>query len=425
MIENVIATEGFWAHLKKFIGLFIMTYLVLYMFPYPLSETPVVSEVFSYYDEAINFLTLWFGHNILGLTTLEKIEITGSGDTSFDYVKLLATTIFAILISMCLFGFTYKRNYGNLYDKVSTYARYYLGLTLISYGFAKVFDGQFLFPSIFRLEQSYGNSSPMGLLWAFMGYSKPYSMFGGLCEILAGFLLFFRNTSVIGSLISMFVMVNVVMLNFAYDVPVKLYASHLLLISFFIFSPYLIHLFDFFVRSRSRAIRVPSFVSSNQFVRYGRILLKTLMVIVLPALMIRDELSYLEENKPNHKLQGAYFTQLFLINHDTIAYDPADSIRWSKLLIDKHYSKIVFANDQSIMYDSEVDTLKRTIRFSPKNDTVTTYILKYDHLSDSTFSINVQYKSDTISAIFKSKRMEDYLLVNRGFHWISEYPHNR
>jgi len=77
-----------------------------------------------------------------------------------------------------------------------------LAFALLSYGTAKLFGGQFSFPSLERLDQKIGESSPMGLLWTFMGYSKLYTVFGGICQITAGLLLLFRRFSALGSLMA-------------------------------------------------------------------------------------------------------------------------------------------------------------------------------------------------------------------------------
>ncbi|HVS63755.1 MAG TPA: hypothetical protein VMT85_09690 [Thermoanaerobaculia bacterium] len=80
-----------------------------------------------------------------------------------------------------------------------------------------------------RLSQTIGESSPMGLLWNMMGYSRLYNLFSGGVDVLGGVLLLFRRTATLGALVAIGAMANVVLLNFAYDVPVKLYSMHLLL----------------------------------------------------------------------------------------------------------------------------------------------------------------------------------------------------
>ena len=77
----------------------------------------------------------------------------------------------------------------------------------------------------------------MNVLWAFMGASRPYTVFAGLGEVLAALLLIWRRTGSLGGLVTIGVMTNVAMLNFCYDVPVKLYSSHLLVMAILVVLP--------------------------------------------------------------------------------------------------------------------------------------------------------------------------------------------
>jgi len=64
-------------------------------------------------------------------------------------------------------------------------------------------------------------------------------------------LLFPRKTSTLGALMSVGVLSNVVALNFSYDVPVKLYSSHLLAQAIFLLLPDARRLGNFFFLNRS------------------------------------------------------------------------------------------------------------------------------------------------------------------------------
>lgn len=424
MTEPIHHKQSVWILVTKFLHLFILTYLFLYMFPFPLNEIPVLDEIFSYYDHAIEFLTIWSGENILQLETVERIEMTGSGDTTFDYVLLFTTLILSVCLTTIIFAFSaHKSNYNNLRNIIFIYTRYYLALCLLSYGFAKFYDGQFTFPDIDILEQKIGDTSPMGLLWAFMGYSKAYTLFSGICEVVAGSLLFFRRTTVLGGLISCMVMINVVMLNFAYDVPVKLFSSHLAIISIFIISPNILNLFQFFFLQEKTTLNMDTIEFQNKWLKYGRIVFKSL-IICSPGLFIISDLSYNEE-VVKHNLNGAYITNEFIKNHDTISPDSEDSTRWRKLLVTDYYAEIIFDNDKIIDYDANIDTSLRTIRLSPYSDTTITYNLKYYFTDENTFTISGQFRSDSISATFNIKRSDEYELVKRKFNWINEYPYNR
>ncbi|MFY9224894.1 MAG: hypothetical protein WAQ98_19635, partial [Blastocatellia bacterium] len=69
-----------------------------------------------------------------------------------------------------------------------------------------------------RLIQPFGDASPMGLAWTFMGASYSYNFFAGMGEMLAGFLLIFPQTATLGALVAIGVISNIVMLNFSYDI---------------------------------------------------------------------------------------------------------------------------------------------------------------------------------------------------------------
>ena len=67
-----------------------------------------------------------------------------------------------------------------------------------------------------------------------MGASKTYTIFSGFAEVIGGFLLFGRRTRTFGEPWLVFaVMMNVFMMNMSYDIPVKIYSFHLMLMAFF------------------------------------------------------------------------------------------------------------------------------------------------------------------------------------------------
>jgi hypothetical protein len=123
----------------------------------------------------------------------------------------------------------------------------------------------------------------MGLLWKFMGYSTAYTFFGGCAELLPAVFLLFRRTALLGSLLAFAVMLKVVMLNFCYDVPVKLYSLNLLSLSMFLILPDTSRLFQIFVLNASAQpsnLREPV-LSHNSVRRTARVLKFTVLAIFL------------------------------------------------------------------------------------------------------------------------------------------------
>lgn len=67
-------------------------------------------------------------------------------------------------------------------------------------------------------------------------------------------LLLFERTETIGALGSAAVMLEVAVLNYCYDVPVKLYSTHLFVMSVFLLLPDFKPMWDFFVRRKPAAL---------------------------------------------------------------------------------------------------------------------------------------------------------------------------
>src|SRR5690606_6188396 len=153
---------------SNFLPFFIAVYFFLYIFPFPLNYIPFVGKIFSWYHKAVEISTIWVGKTILGIESLEKILFTGSGDTTFDYVKIFTLLVLSLVITLFIYVSKIKLNTDKIIVFIRTYGRYFLVLMLLSYGFSKFFEGQFSYPSLERLDQKIGDSSPMGLLWTFM-----------------------------------------------------------------------------------------------------------------------------------------------------------------------------------------------------------------------------------------------------------------
>lgn len=416
-----------WSAVKKLATLFLMNYLFLYMFPYPLDEVPFLRYLATLYEKAPNAVTLWVGHHLFHMQHLHQIEITGSGDTTFDYVKMAVTFLISLLIAVITFTVTRKRNnYTRWYQWLIIYARYYLGLYMLSYGMAKLFNGQFDYPDFDHLERSYGDSSPMRLLWNFMGYSKPYMVFTGTGEIIAGILLFFRKTTALGCLLVIVIMGNVVMMNFCYDVPVKLFSSHLLLIAIIILWPDIQTVYNFFILHTTSILTTSSLPLPALWMRQARKIIKVCIIAAMPVfIFLTDGLSFRSASSKSEDFDGVYKPEVFVANKDTLQTGKDEFKRWSRMIIDDMGAEITIGNDSLLYYNLSVDTLYKKITLINYDDSTERYALSYNLLPGNRFLLSGLYKSDSILATFKRKQKKDYLLVKRGFHWISEHQFMR
>ncbi|MEI9909693.1 MAG: hypothetical protein WDO71_08445 [Bacteroidota bacterium] len=203
---------------------------------------------------------------------------------------------------------------------------------MFQYGFAKVFKQQFPFPNLNRLVQPMSDTSPMGLTWAYMGQSFGYNIFTGLLEIAAGLLLLFRRTTLAGALLTMGIMANVVMMNFCYDIAVKLYSSFLLLVALFITVTNMRRLVAFFFFNTPVTVcPEPKLFRSK---RANRIM--NILGIVLVAYFVFGQVQQKinmskqvwADSGPKSSLFGIYNLEFYIRNNDTLPLLRSDSTLW-------------------------------------------------------------------------------------------------
>jgi hypothetical protein len=418
-----------WSSLEKIAFRFCVLYFSFHMLPFPLTEIPFVGELCSEWVEK-----LWdFIVNLGGKIFFQMPEITvkpnGSGDTTWNWVQEFLI-LFLSIIGCIIWSIVDKKR--TQYVRFSYWfevgCRYYLGLTMLSYGFAKVFPSQFGTITSYRLHQQLGDMSPMGLLWTFMAYSPKYQFFSGMAEVVGGLLLFFRRTQLIGSFISFGVMLNIFALNMCYDVPVKLFSFNLMLLSLYIASFDLKRIIHFFLLHKTTEAR-PLFhpFTGKKWFRYSRIVLK-LFLIGFPIFNFLSQ-GFEENNQisaPLSSFYGPYTITKFTKN----GVEPSgnDTTRWEKMFIDRRgsYDMIYISNEMNLRQRfnfSQNDTTK-ILTLSSFQDTVK-YPLAYIQPDSNALIINGIFQKDSVYLELKKIKKRDFLLVNRAFNWVNELPFNK
>ncbi len=373
----------------------------------------------------------WFGENILGVPFRVNTGPNGSGDTSYDYlvifivfaVALLGTIIWSILDRK-------RNNYTKLYYWLTMAMRYYVGLMLINYGLAKVIQTQFPEPSFYRLLQTYGESSPMGLAWTFLGFSEGYNMFMGIAEVLAGLLLF-RRTLTFGAIITLMTTMNVMAVNYFFDVPVKILSTHLVIMTFFLLARDLRKVMQFLVTNnpvnRLKVIVRPKLkkgVDISLKVLKGLVIVYALGYGFYETLEIREEYTGVYFDIPKSELYGVYNVENYVINNDTITNYKNDKL-WKTIKFEREGAvDIETMNGQVISYKVEIDSLTKKMRFLPSEGEFNSFDFNYKK-TGTNLDFNFIFKNDTVVGQSKAMNKEKLLLINRGFNWISEYPYNR
>jgi hypothetical protein len=432
-----------WTFTEIFIFRFCFVFFILYLLPFPLNDIPFFNELISlnqriagwYYallGGYYNFwqrIVPWTGNHVLHLSYSIVTFTNGSGDTTYDYVLFFIFINISLLAAIIWTVFDRKRGkYTSAFYWLRVLVRYYLAITLFSYGFSKVFHVQMAFPFLHQLVEPFGDKSPMGLAWSFVGFSKAYSAFTGWGEIIGGGLLFFRRTTTFGALFSMVVIGNIVAINFCYDVPVKLFSSTLFIMSVFLAAPDLNRLLNIFIFNRAtEPVNHKDFVH----IRWQRITLRCFKALFIIyafyssiSRSLNGQLEY-GDKRTLPPLYGIYNTSLFIRNKDTTLPLTTDTTRWKQLIIDfDKNAQIKFMNDKFQWFSFTVDTVQHLVTLNSYVNTITKGYLSYK-VDGSWLTLTGDLFDDSVYIRMKKYNAHSFNLMNRGFHWINEYPFNR
>lgn len=371
----------------------------------------------------------WIGSNILNIDYTYNVSGFGSGDHTYAYINLLVNVVLAIIVFIIWSILDNKRkNYNKAFYWFLVIVRIFLIAFMLLYGFVKVFQIQFQSPSLVRLLQPLGEFSPMGLAWTYMGYSKGFSIFAGLMEILGGVLLISRKTSTLGAFIIIGVMTQVAMMNLMFDIPVKLFSIHLVIMASVIFMTDIKRFISVFITNKSTESYNHYYpISSPSYHKTIGVIKKILVPLVLIGACILGYLAELNVTDKNHKpaFYGIWESEIFIKNDVTIAPLITDSRRWHYLIIERKGKAVVKTMDNQILrYNFITDTTNQKISMYRINGDVDSLNLDYTYKNNIYLILEGTLKNDSIRIELFKKDLEDFPLKSRGFHWINERPYN-
>lgn len=420
---------------------FVCLYLLVYNLSVPLSFLPFLfpnDQLASYvqpYADFWHFVVPRVGRSVFAL------EITvfpnGSGDTTYNYVEILCYAVLAAAAALLWTALDRKRRaYPRLHDWLRVYVRLALGTAMILYGSVKVIKSQFPDPGLDRLLQPFGDASPMGLLWTFMGASESYNLFTGAGEMLGGLLLLAGpRTVLLGALVSAGVLGNVVMLNFSYDVPVKLYSLHLLGMALFLAAPDLARLANFFVFNRraDRADIRPLF--RWPWANYAALALRLAFAVAFTARALwvahemRSKYGDLAERSP---LYGVWEVEKFEVDGKDRPPLVTDAERWRRLVFTNAETdafaggfSVQLMNDSRRRFNVRLKAKEDTLTLTKRDDPAWKVELAYQRPEPDRMLVEGTMDGHRIKAEARRRDTASFVLTSRGFHWINEYPFNR
>jgi uncharacterized membrane protein YphA (DoxX/SURF4 family) len=378
----------------------------------------------------IRTMISWAARHVFHHQSALVVTGSGSGDKTFDWVEAfcllviaaIATAIWSVVDRKC-------RSYVTAHKWFRVFVRFALGSTLLTYGFDKAIPLQMQYPYLSRLIEPFGNFSPMGVLWASIGSSPGYEIFAGCAEILGGLLVLIPRTAMLGALVCLADVIQVFVLNMTYDVPVKLFSFHLVLLTLFLLAPEATRLANFFFRDQPGGPSTQPALFRTRRASRNAVLAQIALISYLVAMNIYGSTQAWKQyggGAPKSILYGIWDVDEFTMDGQARAPLLTDGSRWRR---------IVFQSPDSVTFQRMDDTLIGYGAFVYKKDQSFALALRdtKELKADFAFQLPTQGRLVLDGAMDGHKihmqlqlvDHDKFLLVSRGFHWIQEYPFNR
>ena len=415
---------------------FAFTYFLLYTvyIPFHFLPIPPLPQILDSYNSLWNMIVHWVSNQVLHLQhdfTWGYLNTTGgSKDTTYVYVQVLCYVVIAAVATVIWSLLDRNRpNYEPMHKWFLVYLRLVLAATMIPYGAVKIFPLQFPAPSLSKLLQTYGDSSPMGLMWTFMGASRSYSFFGGATELLAGMLLVIPRLATLGALVCIGVMSNVLMLNLGYDIPVKLGSIHLLLMAGFVVAPDLKRLVDFFVFNRRVEPAVARPLFRSKWLNRSAVALQVAFGVVLMSYNLYHSdhaVKQLAEFREKTPLYGIWSVDEFKVDGTVGPPPAADQLLWRRIVIESRSDGMVEpvrGPDQGFLL--HFDPQKKAFSMTTPADPNWLAEFTYENPQPDLLVLTGKIAGRPITATLHKEDESKFLLNSRGFHWIQDFAVNR
>lgn len=423
MADDQVQASFIRRSLTTFLGLFLcLNFVPLLLVSIPILEEPIGGLwilIWSVIAPAIG--------GLLGIEGPISTIPNGSSDMTWNYLQELCYLLLALAGAVVWVVRARPAADPALQAWFRIVVRYGLALMMFSYGFIKLIPLQFEPLGPVHLARTYGESSPGGLLWTFMGFSPVYTSFTGFAEVLAAALLLSRRTATLGALLAVGVMANVAVMNFCYDVAVKIYSSVFLLGALFLAGQDIRRVLDVFVHNRPTTPADLSAPVLGRRLRIARLVARTGFLLTVAWMPVEKTMRYVgrqaqAEQRP--ELYGAWEVERFAI--DGHERPTTDELRWRQFTVLGFPVALVRSPGSApVAYGLEHDNEAGTLTLTPFDESSTKLTLQFARPASDELVLTGPLGPGSAEIRLRRVDTENAPLMTNGFHWVIEKPFNR
>lgn len=359
----------------------------------------------------------WLGQHLFHLQGPgAHLHGSGYGDRVLDWIAASIMLAVAALATALWSALDRRTQYDTLLAWFRFGLRLTIAVAMLNYGSWKIFPIQMPPPSLAVLNEPLGQTSPLTMLWTLLGMNQAYEKICGGIEFLGALLLLYRRTALLGAMLAAFVMTNVVLFNFFFDVPVKLYAANLLLMALVAIVPDLRALFGFFWKQKPTA---PTALWQPALRGRARWLLIALEAAVILSVGIVSSFGHyrqhaLEEANLRHP---SPLTGEWHLNSGTIL--TGDGVPMSDLVLEPDGRLDVRAADGSIWGGSTFRSGETVMNIAGPGLPTVTFALNQPDASHLVLTPIAGQSGEL--RLTRVPLPSHYPLLERGFHMINEW----
>jgi len=318
---------------------------------------PFPFNIFTFQEIASNFLfkdiAVFLGKKMTGINPVYP-EI--SSDSILLYILVLVLLCLSFLATAGLsFNSKWPQSRNAFLSLCRKVLSYYLALQLFNYGIDKVLKGQFYSPEPNILYTPFGSLEKDILFWSTMGTSHLYNLITGILEIIPAIFIFMKRTRPVGLLLASVVLLQVVIINFSFDISVKIYSVFLGVLSLFLLGPQFKQLYSFLIKREASQLKA----EPDTFLFLERPAVKVVVKTFVICLFVLEAFYPYPNKTAEPFLHGAYEVISEIPGKDSLS---RNEISIKRFFIHKD-GYLIFQTLQDEMLDYRLTVNKATNQF--------------------------------------------------------------
>ena len=422
-----LATRVAFRFCAIYVGLYVLsTQMLQALLPIPHLPVPNFGVI-----PPMRSVFYWIGLHLFGMAHAPSPQMTGSGDKAFDWLQAASLLVIAAAGTL-IWSLIARRaqHHARAYRAFRAFLRLSVATTFLAYGFAKVIPQQMPPHQLRLLVEPFGNFSPMGVLWYSVGASPAYEIATGCAEVLGGLLLFLPATTIVGALVCLMDATMIFLLNMTYDVPVKLFSFHLILMSLFLLAPNARRLLDLFILHRSASLRAEPRVLRGITGHRWLVVATAIYGVLMFGLNVQNGIRSWHRfgaGAPKSPLYGIWDVKEIAIDGVARPVLNGDTTLVKRVIFQQTTAAAVqMMNDAMRRFGATVDTTRKQLTLLPSgSDAITLSPLSYQRPDHEHLLIDGMIDGRMTHLALQFRDPDSFLQRSRGFHWVQELPFNR